>query len=701
PQIMKVAGKPGKIEKLDDLRVRFSFDKPNGLFLIKLATPSGLGVVGRPAHYLRKYHPRIGDERAIREMMAARKLASRLDVYNTVREENNPEHPRLWPWVYRTHRANPPYTFVRNPYYWMVDTAGNQLPYIDRLHFQVRGRELINTAAANGQLSMQRRHLSYDQYTLLMSERAKSKYEVLHWYPADSSNFVISPNLNLRIDPDKPETAKKHALLNDKRFRQALSLAINRREIIQAEYNGQTEPAQVAPGPASYFYEPSLYKSFTDHDPARANRLLDEIGLTRRDYEGYRTFADGSRMVFYLNLCAFLQAGPSQFIIDDWKRVGVRVILRMRTRQLWATEMAAMTHDLTAWGSDSEYLPLLAPRFFVPIGYGCFYAQGFAKWNNRGGLYGDPLAKGPGCIEPPKGHPLRRAMEIFETVAATGDPAEQRERFREVLKIAAENVWTINICTAPPQLVVVKDGLRNVPASAVSCWNFITPGNTGIETYFFEESTDSPGAVRQIARAIEKVTPPPDAPAAVAQAEADSGWLAPVIKWLCIGIVAGLIVLSAVRHPYIARRLMIMVPTLLVISVIVFTIIHLPPGDYVTSRIMELREAGDQADLKRIEDLRKQFHLEDPVAVRYVRWLGLNWFASIRPERTDGFPYFRLTADAAKAGLLQGNLGRSMANSRPVNEIVGDRILLTVVISLGTVLFTWALAIPTGIFSAV
>jgi ABC-type dipeptide/oligopeptide/nickel transport system permease component len=629
-------------------------------------------------------------------MMTSRRLPSPLAVYRTVKATNNPEHPRLWPWVYRTHRANPPYTFVRNPYFWMVDTAGNQLPYVDRLHFEVKGSDLINASAAGGQLSMQRRHLRYDQYTLLMSQRRSGGYRVLHWYAADRSNFVISPNLNLH-DPGRPDTDRKRALLNDKRFRQALSLAINRREIIEAEYNGQTEPAQVAPGPASLFFEPSLYHSFTEYDPERADRLLDEIGLTGRDYEGYRTFPDGLRMTFYLNLCGFLQTGPAQFVIDDWRNVGVRLVMRLRSRNYWETENAALRQDLTVWTADSEYLPLLAPRYLLPVGGGCFYAQGFAKWHDRGGLYGDPKARGAGCIEPPRGHPLRRAMEIFQEVAATGDREIQRERFREILKIGAENVWTINICTPPPQLVVVKDGFRNVPRTAVSCWNFITPGNAGIETYFFEDPRQPPDAADQIVAAIEKVTPPPDAPAAAVGGRP----VGRLIKWCCLGIAVLLAVLVSVRHPYVGRRLLIMVPTLLIISVVVFTIIQLPPGDYLTSRIMELQQAGDEADLKQIQDLEQQFHLNDPVVVRYARWLGLEWFTSIRIRGTDGFPYVALTADAEKEGLLQGNLGRSMENSRPVNEIVGDRILLTVVISLGTILFTWAIAIPTGIYSAV
>ncbi|MGB2820119.1 MAG: ABC transporter substrate-binding protein, partial [Phycisphaerae bacterium] len=692
PRLMVAAGEPGSIEKIDDLRFRITFTRPNGLFLPKLATFAGTFMISCPAHYLRQYHPHIGDKELIEKTMAARRLASPLAVYRTIKRADNPEHPRLWPWTYRTFRANPPYTFVRNPYYWMVDTKGNQLPYVDRLHFDVKSQDMIAVSASNGQITMQTRHLRYDQYTLLMSERAggQNTYDIVHWYAGDRSSFIICPNLNRKADPNRPITVKRHELLADKRFRQALSLAINRRDIIDAEFNGQTVPAQNAPGPASYFHEPELYKSFTKYDPNEANRLLDEIGLTKRDYEGCRTFRDGSRMLFYLNLCGFTTAGPAQFVVDDWKRVGVRVIPRIRSRQLFYTEKAALEHDFDVWAGNGEYFPLIEPRYFAPVNTEANYAIGYARWYQRGGLYGDPLSKGPGCIEPPKGHPIRRAMDVYDEVEGIGDPEKQRERFREVLRLAAENVWTINVCTPPPAIVVVRDGFRNVPKAVVASWDFLTPGNAGIETYFFEEDGDTPGAKRQIRQAILAVTPPPDAPAAAEQARSAATPTGRIVTFAVMYVLlaaAGAFVLAvAVKHPYIGRRLLIMIPTLLIISVVVFTIIQLPPGDYVTSRIMQLQESGDEAAVEEIRDLEKLFFLKDPVPVRYARWLGLVWFT---------------TFEAKDEGLLQLNLGRSMENSRPVNQIVGDRIYLTILISLGTILFTWAVAIPTGILSAV
>ncbi|MEO6875189.1 MAG: ABC transporter permease [Opitutaceae bacterium] len=134
------------------------------------------------------------------------------------------------------------------------------------------------------------------------------------------------------------------------------------------------------------------------------------------------------------------------------------------------------------------------------------------------------------------------------------------------------------------------------------------------------------------------------------------------------------------------RRLLALIPTLLIISVIVFTIVQLPPGDFITSKTMELSLNGDPNAGEQLADLRKTFRFDDPAWKQYLHWMGFSWFVSFNPTDT---------------GLLQGNLGRSMESNLPVNEILGDRLLLTFVISMITILFTWMLAIPIGIYSAV
>lgn len=124
---------------------------------------------------------------------------------------------------------------------------------------------------------------------------------------------------------------------------------------------------------------------------------------------------------------------------------------------------------------------------------------------------------------------------------------------------------------------------------------------------------------------------------------------------------------------YVFLRTLTMIPTLFLISVLVFTIIELPPGDYFESYIAELRVLGEEADLAEIEVLRERYGFDQPAVMRYFWWVG---------------------------GMLTGDFGYSFEYRLPVNEVVGDRLWLTVLLSTVTILFTWALAFPIGIYSA-
>lgn len=692
PRFLRAGGTLGRVEKIDDLQVRFVFDQPNALFLERLAA-NGMNhedftdhIV--PAHYLRKYHPALGDQELIRSSMAALKLSSAVAVYKKMKHYLNPEHPRLWPWVMRTYQPASPQTFVRNPYYYVVDPRGKQLPYLDRLVLDVKTNNLIAVAASNGELSMQERHIRYEDHILLLGGAARNGYAIHHWKPSTQSLFALFPNLNRRIDPERPETKQKHALLNQAGFRQALSLAINRRDIINAEFNGQTEPAQIAPPPESPYHNARLLHSFTEYDAARANRLLDEQGLTGRDGEGYRTFQDGTRMTFVLNMTDYTVQGPAQFVVDDWARVGVRALLRHRARRLFEQEKLIYEHDFTVWTGESEFYPLVEARNFVPTYFESFFAPGYGTWYQYGGLHGDAAARRPNALEPPIGHPIRRAMELLEDANRQPLESDRIARFNEIQEIAADNVWSISISTPPPQLVVVKNGFRNVPRVSLFGANVQSPANTGIETYFWDQPATEPAVFAQTKQAILAVTPAPNSVSAAEEIAAapPPTALETMMRWL-LGLGAGMgLVLIALRHPFIGRRLMLMIPTLLAVSVIVFTLVQLPPGDFAEVRIARLVMEGTVSTDELAADLRKSFRLDEPMVKRYALWMGFVWFT---------------TFDAADTGLLQGNLGLSMEHEKPVGDVIGDRILLTVVVSFATVVFTWALALPMGIYSAV
>src|SRR5262245_54392534 len=133
---------------------------------------------------------------------------------------------------------------------------------------------------------------------------------------------------------------------------------------------------------------------------------------------------------------------------------------------------------------------------------------------------------------------------------------------------------------------------------------------------------------------------------------------------------------------YTVRRLLIMIPTLLVISFVTFSIIKLPPGDFLTNQIAELRSQGDKAALEKVEFLRKQYGLDKSFLEQYAVWVGL-W----PTER--GF-----------SGLLQGDWGWSFEHDLPVGEVVGDRMLLSFILNFSVILFTWAVSFPIGVYAA-
>ena len=133
---------------------------------------------------------------------------------------------------------------------------------------------------------------------------------------------------------------------------------------------------------------------------------------------------------------------------------------------------------------------------------------------------------------------------------------------------------------------------------------------------------------------------------------------------------------------YTIRRLLIMIPTLLVISFVTFAIIKLPPGDFLTNQIAELRSQGDKAALERVEFLRKQYGLDKPFVEQYAVWVGI-W----PTER--GF-----------SGLLQGDWGWSFEHDLPVSDVIGDRMLLSFIMNFTVIVFTWAVAFPIGAYAA-
>jgi len=125
---------------------------------------------------------------------------------------------------------------------------------------------------------------------------------------------------------------------------------------------------------------------------------------------------------------------------------------------------------------------------------------------------------------------------------------------------------------------------------------------------------------------------------------------------------------------YFTQRLMVMIPTLAIISMLIFAIIQAPPGDYLETYVAELQSQGEAVDEEKIAFLRSTYGLDKPIYIQYLKWAG---------------------------GLIKGDLGYSFAHNLPVSEVVGDRLSLTIVVSLASILFVWVLSFPIAVYSAV
>lgn len=682
-ETMQVNGRLGRIEKVDEYTVRYVFPEPNPGWLRMQASAAGALYMAGPKHYMRQFHPTEGDRELVARLCKAL-IISPKQLFAEKNHPLNPERPKLGPWIFRTYRTNGPWTAVRNPYYFAVDEQGNQLPYIDRLVFRQVSSQLQPKALTDGLCSMAMAVAETD-YGSLMSQRKSGGYEVRHWASEGRGRLTIVPNRQLPVKSGDEAGRQKRELLRNKEFRRALSIAVNRRTIIEAEFKGVGRPAALAPTPGVPWYDPAALDANAEYDPQRANQILDRLGLARRDSDGYRTLPDGERLTLFM-IARPGETAPLQFLVEDWREVGLRVVIREKPHRLYLAAVGYADLQRTDGGSE--------------LGWGALGAGApYWSWYYKGGMYGSEESKAPGIDQP--GPVELRAMRAGQDAADAFDPAERFRLAREVMAIARDEVWAINIATPGPSVALVKNGLRGVPEMLLSSFMLNTPDNGCPETWYWGDPRTVNGTepassdyLKERAEAIVsellRATPKPEA---LARPAAGSGRPARslagrLFMWSVLGIVVAGVILLARKHPFVLRRLLIMVPTLGIISVIVYVGVQLPPGSYLDTVVDNLERSGQREQAKaELAQLTEMYHLDEGMVRNYLRWTGLLWFTTFR---------------SADRGLLQGNLGRSMSNGGAfVSDLMGDRLLLTVAISLGAIIVTWLVAIPVGVYSAV
>jgi peptide/nickel transport system substrate-binding protein len=280
PTWLMSGGEPCTMEKLDDYTVKFTFAAPAGLILDSFAF-DGNSAINYPRHYLERFHIKYADEDELEALTKERGFESWFQLFaNEVNPAQNPDLPTIRPWKLQTRNWTTTAVAERNPYYWKVDTEGKQLPYYDRIYWNiVQSVDMIPVRVVSGEVDMQAMYIGFPDYTLFMENREAGGYTVYLWDPGNSGSAM---NINQTRTGDD----EMRELLRDVRFRVAISKAIDRQEMNELFYFGLA-PDVLGLYPESVKSDPDIASNF-EYDVEAANALLDELGLDQRDSDGVR-----------------------------------------------------------------------------------------------------------------------------------------------------------------------------------------------------------------------------------------------------------------------------------------------------------------------------------------------------------------------------------------------------------------------------
>ncbi len=460
PRELLVEAELPKVEIPDPLTVRYRWSKPNPYFLPALAGATPLFIY-QPKHYLKQFHKNYADPAALARLVTANRARDWAQLYgrkDDMYKFDNPDLPTLQPWMIRTQAPAERFIAERNPYYYRVDQTGQQLPYIDRVILDEVNDKLIPVKTAAGDTDLQARGLVFKDYTFLKQSETHNHLETKLWQTARGAHLALYPNLNA-------SDRAWRQLFRDVRFRRALSLGIKRDDINQTFYFGLGIGGNNSVLPASPLYQQRYRFAWADYDPAAANRLLDEIGLTRRDGRGARLLPDGRPMDLVIETAgeSTEETDVLTLVRENWAKLGIRAYTKPLQRAVLRNRIFAGETLMTIWFGLENGIPSadMSPWEFAPT------TQQQYQWPKWGQYYETEgkVGEAPGQPE------AKRLLELYDAWRVSGTTPERRKIWQEMLEIWSQQVYSIGLIGAIPQPVVANHRLRNVPKKAIFNWD--------------------------------------------------------------------------------------------------------------------------------------------------------------------------------------------------------------------------------------
>ena len=456
-------GKPAKLDIIDKYTFRISFDEPYGAFPAMLAISQWRGYAEFliPAHYAKQFHAKYTPLKDLEPLIEKAGLQKgewwnlfNSKVITSLWKDTNPTTigcPALTPWIMVEAKGGV-FVYERNPYYFKVDTAGNQLPYIDKIQsILVQDFQMLTMKGLSGEIDYIGERSTMKDLPLLKQNEAKGNYNVaiLQMHRTPTTIF-------LNLTYNDPVWRK---VVRDVRFRRALAMAINYKDIIDTFYLGFASIPKATPG---------------EYNPTEANKLLDAVGLKKRDAEGYRLGPDGKRFTILFEIPgASVEHLPiTETVAEYWKKVGIYTQVKKIENSLWSQRNAANELQATTVWCHETIWSSIGWDDFLP---GNLWGPLWAQWYNTGGKVGE---------EPPQD--VKKLYTLYaQLLKVPVGSSKSKQILDELYANLRRNVFFINIAERSYYPTIFSKRLGNVP---VGKWDDLGIINMySMEEWFFKE----------------------------------------------------------------------------------------------------------------------------------------------------------------------------------------------------------------------
>ena len=446
-------GEVMKMEAVDDETVKVSFAAPYPAFDVVMMNSCGPGeYMWAPRHYLENWHIKYNTEaEALAKEEGQESWVAAFNIHKDRGQTGTDcEAPDISPWLLREIDDQGNRYFHRNPYYFVVDKEGNQLPYIDeQVSVLVADAQTRTLKLMSGELHAAAENpLPVSEYTLYKDGEAQGDYTTYMFENTRGSDCAFTFNITHK-DPVLRE------LFNDVKFREAMSLSIDRQQINEVLFFNRATIRAAVPPPDTSFMDDWMNDYMTEFDPEGAGERFDELGLEWDAAHAQRTRPDGSTLVLVLETTEEF-AAMAEMVAEMWTEAGIKTEFKQQERSFMRERFLTNERDVQCFTFDSvaEFALRSNPEKIKPawvrdeLGFAPLYRE----WYDSDGASGE---------EPPQElQDFRAAVEEWQLLTPGSD--EYIQAGKDILKTHTENLWYVGL-TVAPRVVIISNTLGNTP----------------------------------------------------------------------------------------------------------------------------------------------------------------------------------------------------------------------------------------------